>query len=222
MSDSGLQAKDPIGRIDGTTVTIRPSLDAFRQRIRATPAWRWTASGALLPIAVAALYLAGGWLLAVTVAAFGVACAVLLPVLYFNVFFIRGDAFGITVRNQLGVRRFIPRSRIAALTVGRAWDGSLSRPDFAFIVGPDGRRLGRFYLHNWYPDDFSRLANALGLHLYGRPGRALDQFHSARAGEQVARLYGASLATGLIIGCGLPVLGIAAFGVALLLAHVGH
>ena len=117
----------------------------------------------------------------------------------------------------------MPRERIGMVTVGKAWDGGLTRPDFAFILSPSGERLGRFYLQNWQPADFARLAHALGLHLYGRPGRALDEFHSGYAIKHTARFLGGSIALGAILGCAFPVMFVIALAAAVALARVnGH
>jgi hypothetical protein len=221
VSDVGGQSTDAIEPCKPEPVTIRPSPTVFWALFRSVPAWRWGLSLVLLAIVILMMYLAGGWLMVVALGGLGVLCVVLLPLLYFNVFYISADADGIEVRNQIGHRQRIPRERIAAVTIGKAWAGSFTAPDFAFIVSPKGERLGRFYLQNWNPEDFGRVANALGLHLYGRPGRTLDQFHSAKALEHVARLYGGSLAVGLIIGCALPALVTLGFAVAFLLARAG-
>ena len=169
-----------------------------------------------LPIAVAMLYLWEGWLAILLVGGFGLVCAVLLPVLYFRVFYIRANANGIEIRNQIGHRQFIPRDRIAAVSVGKTWNGGLSTSDYAFIVSPTGDQLGRFILATWNPEDFRRVANAVGLQLYGRPGRSLDQFHSAMALRHTALFYAKSMSAGFVIGCALPLLFVVAIGIVVL------
>jgi hypothetical protein len=143
-------------------------------------------------------------------------------VLYFRLFYIRADTTGIEVRNQFGIRKFIPRERIASIAVGKAWDGALGMADFAFIVSPRGGRLGRFALQSWNADAFRLVAGALGLHLYGRPSRRLDEFHSARPVEYAARYFAGSFGVGILVGCGLPLLFFfAALAVAIGLARAG-
>jgi hypothetical protein len=213
VSDQGVQGEDPIDPIKVVPVTIRPSAAVFWVLTRSVPMWRWGVSLGLLAVGVLIMYLYGGWFMVVALGGFGLLCVLILPLLYFNVFYIRADAEGIEVRNQIGHRRLIPRDRITAVTVGKTWGGSFTAVNFAFIVSPRGEPLGRFYLQNWDPKDFTRLANALGLHLYGRPGRTLDRFHSAKAVEHVARFYAGSVAAGLILGCSLPFLLILGFAV---------
>jgi Protein of unknown function (DUF2510) len=210
VSDLGLQSHDPIEPINETPVTIRPSTTEFWKRFRLLPLWWWGLALVYVAIAFATLYLWAGWIAVVLIGGFGVACSLLQPWLYFKLFYIRADGNGIEIRNQLGHRQVIRRDRIAAITVGKAWGGSFRSSDFAFIVSPTGDRLGRFYLQSWDPKDFRRLANALGLQLYGRPGRPLDAFHSAGAVRHVALFYAKSLSAGVVIGCAVPVL----FGVA--------
>jgi hypothetical protein len=221
VSDDGSQGADPIEPLKPEPVTIRPSTSVFWKLFRSVPVWRWGLSLVLLAIVILMMYLAGGWLLVMALGTLGILCVVLLPVLYFKLFCIRADSAGIEVRNQIGHRHRIPRERIAAVTIGKAWAGGFTPSNFAFIVSPKGERLGRFYLQNWDPKDFGRIASALGLHLYGRPGRTLDQFHSAKALEYVARFYGGSLVTGAVIGCALPVLLILVLAIAVLLARAG-
>jgi len=67
---------------------------------------------------------------------FALACGIVLPVLYFRVFYIRADQTGIEIRNQVGVRKRIPRDRIGLISVGRVWGGSMTTSDFVFIVSP--------------------------------------------------------------------------------------
>jgi len=174
----------------------------------------------LVAILLLIMYLYGGWLMVIALGGVGLLCVVLLPVLYFNVFYIRANSNGIEVRNQIGHRQFIPVERIAAITIGKAWAGGLTASDFAFIVSPKGERLGRFYLQNWAPEDFASVANAVGLRLYGRPGRMLDQFHSAKSAEHAARFYGGSLA-GVVLGCALPLLLALGLAIAVFVARAG-
>jgi len=153
---------------------------------------------------------------------FALACGIVLPVLYFRVFYIRADQTGIEIRNQVGVRKLIPRNRIGMISVGSVWAGSLTSHDFVFIVSPANEQLARFYLQNWETDDFRRLAHGVGLHLYGMPGRAVDELHSGRAVQRTATFLGGWMLAGVAIGFALPVLlGLALF-VALILARPGH
>jgi hypothetical protein len=221
VSDQGVHTDDPIESATSQPVTIRPSAAEFWKRTRSVPLWRWGLSIALLPIPVLFLYQAGQWLLVELVVGVGLLCLLVLPLLYFRLFYIRADSTGIEVRNQFGVRKFIPKERIASIALGKAWDGALSTADFVFIVSPRGGRLGRFALQNWIADDFRLVAGALGLHLYGRPNRRLDKFHSAKTVEYAARYYAGSLAVGILFGCGLLFLFLAALAIAIGLARVG-
>jgi hypothetical protein len=202
-------------------VTIRPSGAVFWALVRSVPAWRWGLSLVLLAILIVIMNAYGGWPMAVALGGVGLVSVVLLTLLYFNVFYIRADQNGIEVRNQVGHRQLIPRERIAAITIGKAWAGGLTTSNFAFIVSAKGERLGRFYLQNWNPEDFGRLANALGLHLYGGPGRTLDQFHSAESLEHAARFYGGSAVVGVVIGCALPLLLVLGIAIAVFVARAG-
>jgi hypothetical protein len=221
VSDQGIQTDDPIESITPEPVTIRPSWAAFWSRTRSVPLWRWILGVALPLIGVPFLYQAGGWLLVELVGGFGLFCLLALPVLYFRLFYIRADTTGIEVRNQFGVRKLIPRERIASIAVGTAFDGALSTADFVFIVSSRGGRLGRFNLQSWNADDFRLLAGALGLHLYGRPNRRLDEFHSAKPVEYAARYFAGSLVVGILFGCGLLLLFVVALAVAIGLARAG-
>ena len=221
VSDLGAQSDDPIEPITSESVTIRPSAVALWSKVREVPSWRWALVVVVVLAFVAALgYFADQLLVMEVLAGLGLVCLLVLPLLYFKVFYIHADQNGVEIRNQVGFPRFVPRERIGMVTVGKAWDGGLRRPDFAFILSPTGERLGRFYLMNWQPEDFVRLAHALGLHLYGRPGRALDEFHSGYAIKHVARLLGGSVALGTILGCGFPVVFAIAIAVAVALARL--
>lgn len=148
---------------------------------------------------------------------FALACGIVLPVLYFRVFYIRADQTGIEIRNQVGVRKFIPHDRIGMISVGRVWGGSMTTADFVFIVSPANEQLARFYLQNWEISDFRGLAHAVGLHVYGMPGRALDEMHSGRAVQRTAMFLGGWMLAGVLIGFALPVLiGLAVFAVLIL------
>jgi len=153
---------------------------------------------------------------------FALACGVVLPVLYFRVFYIRADQTGIHIRNQVGVRKFIPRDRIGMISVGSAWGGGLTSSDFVFILSPANEQLARFYLQNWETDDFRRLALAVGLRLYGMPGRALDEMHSGKAVQRAAMLLGGSMLAGAAVGFVVPVLIGLALLVVLILHRPGH
>jgi len=153
---------------------------------------------------------------------FALACGVVLPVLYFRVFYIRADQTGIHIRNQVGVRKFIPRDRIGMISVGSAWGGGLTSSDFVFILSPANEQLARFYLQNWETDDFRRLALAVGLRLYGMPGRALDEMHSGKAVQRAAMLLGGSMVAGAAVGFVVPVLIGLALLVVLILHRPGH
>jgi hypothetical protein len=153
---------------------------------------------------------------------FALVCCIVLPVLYFRVFYIRADQTGIEIRNQVGVRKFIPRDRIGMISVGGAWSGSLTTSEFVFIVSPANEQLARFYLQNWETEDFRRVAQAVGLRLYGMPGRALDEMHSGRAVQRTAMFLGGSMLAGVAIGFALPVLIGLAFFAALILGRPGH
>jgi hypothetical protein len=221
VSDQGLQTEDPIDPITPQPVTIRPSASAVWSQLQSVPLWRWGLSIALLAVVVVVMLGAGQGLLLELIGSVALVWILVLPILYFKLFYIRADMTGIEVRNQLGVRRLIPRERIASISIGKAWDGALSTADFAYIVSPAGGRLGRFILQSWKPDDFRLVANALGLQLYGRPNRHLDEFHSAKPVEYAVRYYGASAIVGILVGCALTILLIAGVAVALLLARVG-
>ena len=221
VSDEGLQTEDPIAPITPQPVTIRPSASAVWSQIQSVPLWRWGLSVALLAVVVVVMVRAGQGLLLGLIGGVALVSLLVLPVLYLKLFYIRADMTGIEVRNQLGVRRLIPRERIASISIGKAWDGALSTADFAYIVSPAGGRLGRFILQSWNADDFRLLASALGLHLYGRPNRRLDEFHSARPVEYAARYFAGSLVVGILFGCGLLLLFLVALAVAIGLARAG-
>lgn len=206
VADGYVTSIDPIEQVTASPVTIRPSWGAFAQRLKSVPAWRWVLSALLAPICFLMFYPVGGWLGVEILAGFAILCAVVFPVLYFNVMRIEADAPGILIRNQVGFRRFVPRTKIAIVSVGKAWTGGLRTANYAFIVSPTGHQLGRFLLDNWNPDDFHRLANAIGLALYGRPGRSLDEFHSGKTVERTARFYAGSMVVGTIIGLALPLI----------------
>jgi hypothetical protein len=121
VSDDGSQGADPIEPLKPEPVTIRPSTSVFWKLFRSVPVWRWGLSLVLLAIVILMMYLAGGWLLVMALGTLGILCVVLLPVLYFKLFCIRADSAGIEVRNQIGHRHRIPRERIAAVTIGKAW-----------------------------------------------------------------------------------------------------
>ena len=159
-----------------------------------------------------------GWILT----GFALVSGAVLPFLYFRLFYIRADQTGVEIRNQLGVRKFIPRARIGMVSVGKVWGGSFTTSDFVYIVSPANEQLARFYLQNWEIADIRRLAEAVGLHLYGAPGRSLDELHSGKAVQRSAMFLGGSMVAGLAIGCALPVLlGLAVFA-ALILGRPGH
>jgi hypothetical protein len=215
---------DPIEPITPNPVTIRPSWHALQSRFQARPAWRqavaFVALAVLLLLAFVPIWIYGppGAILT----GFALACAIVLPALYFRVFYIRADQTGIEIRNQFGVRKVLRRERIGMISVGSVWGGSLTTSDFVFIVSPANEQLARFYLQYWETSDFRRLAQAVGLHLYGLPGRALDEMHSGRAVERTAMFFGGSMLAGLAIGLALPALiGLALF-VALILSRSGH
>ncbi|HYR48289.1 MAG TPA: hypothetical protein VER07_05840 [Candidatus Polarisedimenticolia bacterium] len=154
---------------------------------------------------------------------FALACGVVLPVVYFKVFYVRADQTGIHIRNQVGVRKFIPRDRSGMISVGSAWAGGLTTSDFVFIVSPANEQLARFYPQNWETDDFRRLAHAVGLRVYGMPGRALDEMHSGRAVQRAAMLLGGSMVAGAAVGFVVPVLiGLFVLLVELILHRPGH
>ena len=223
VSDLGVQTDDPIEPLTVESVTIRPSASALWSKVREVPAWRLALIPVALAFAAALGYFADQALLVEVLGAFGLICLVVLPPVYFKVFYIRADQNGVEIRNQVGLRRFVPRERIGMVTVGKAWDAGLSRPEFAFILSPSGERLGRFFLQNWQPEDFARLASALGLHLYGRPGRVLDELHSGCAIKHGVRLLGGSLALGAILGCAFPIVFVIAIAVAVAMARMsGH
>ncbi len=205
-------------------VTIRPSAHALLSRVQARAAWRrvvaYVALALLVLIALVPVLVWGppGAILT----GFALICGTLLPALYFRVFYIRADQTGVEIRNQVGIRKFIPRARIGMVSVGNVWGGSFTTSDFVYIVSPANEQLARFYLQNWEIADFRRLAGAVGLHLYGAPGRALDELHSGRAVQRTATFLGGAMVAGLAIGFALPVLlGLVIFA-ALILARPGH
>jgi uncharacterized protein DUF2510 len=220
VADQGSVSTDPIEAITNQAVTVRPSWPVFVARARAVPAWRWAIGAALMPVCALLAYAGGGFLMVEALGAFGVLCLILLPFLYFRIVYIKVLPDGLEIRNQFGVRRLIPRAQIAAVSVGKAWDGGLTRPDFAFVVSPSGGRLARFYLQNWDPSDFRRVANGLGLQLYGRPGRALDDFHSAQSLKHVGRFYLGSWIAGTALGCALPLIFVLALVAAVLMSRM--
>jgi hypothetical protein len=205
VADNNAVSTDPIVPLPTAPVTIRPSVEAFKNRFRTLPLWRWILSALLIPTALLVLYLDAGWLEATAIAVFALLCASVLPVLYFNVMSIHADERGIEITNQVGFRRFVPRQRIAAISVGRSWTGGVRTADYAFIVSPEAGQLGRFLLYNWDPEDFRRLAAAIGLTLYGRPGRRLDEAHSGRNVERTARYLAGSAVAGFLIAGALTV-----------------
>ena len=200
VADNQVIGVDPIKPMPTTPVTIRPSIDAFWARFRSLPVWRWIVSAVAIPAALLIVYLDGGWLFAGALAAFAVLCLTVLPILYFNLVSIHADARGVEIRNQFGFRRFVPNERIAEISLGRSWTGGLQSADYAFIVSHNLGQLGRFLLYNWDPEDFRRLAAALGLTLYGRPGRRLDERHSGKNVERTARYLAGSMVTGVLVG----------------------
>lgn len=216
VADGYITAVDPLFSGVVAPAAIRPSWHVWRKKFGSLPAWRWAIALPCLVLAPFFAYAAGGWLLAAALTAFGVLCVVFLPLLYFNVMLIAADGSGLTIRNQLGFKRFVPREQIAAVSVGKAWSGGLRSADYAFIVSASGGQLGRFFLDLWDPADFGRLAHALGLELYGRPGRRLDQQHSGRNDERIARFYTGSTITGALLGCALVIIPIVAIVVAVL------
>lgn len=224
MSDQGVQSADPIELVTPNSVTIRPSSHALRARIQTRAAWRQVVAYVALALLVLLAFIpvwvwgAPGAILT----GFALVTGAVLPFLYFRVFYIRADQTGIEIRNQVGVRKFIPRARIGMVSVGKVWGGSFTTSEFVYIVSPANEQLARFYLQNWEIADFRRLAGAVGLHLYGAPGRALDELHSGRAVERSAMFLGGSIVAGLVIGFALPVLlGLAIFA-ALILTRPGH
>ncbi len=108
------------------------------------------------------------------------------------------------------------------ISVGSTWGGSLTTSDFVFIVSPANEQLARFYVEYWDTDDFRRVEHAVGLHLYGMPGRAVDEMHSGRAVQRTAMFLGGSVLVGAAIGCAMPVLIVLSLLVALILARPGH
>jgi len=216
VADNQVLSVDPIVPLPTVPVTIRPSIDAFKARFRGVQVWRWILSALLIPVALLILYLDAGWPAVAAMAAFGLLCATVLPVLYFTVMTIHADERGIEIRNQVGFRRFVPRERIAAISVGRSWTGGLRTADYAFIVSGETKQLGRFLLYNWNPEDFRLLAAALGLTLYGRPGRRLDEVHSGRNVERTARYLAGSAVTGVLIAAALTVGGLVVVAIVIL------
>jgi len=224
VSDRGVQSNDPIEPVTPNPVTIRPSWRALWSRLRGRPAWRQAVAFvalAIFPILAfvpAVVYGPPGAILT----GFGLVCLTVLPFLYFRVFYMRADQTGIEIRNQVGVRKFIPRGRIGMISVGSAWGGSMTTSDFVFIVSSANEQLARFVLQNWETDDFRRLADAVGLRLYGMPGRALDEMHSGRAVQRTAMFLGGSMLAGAAVGFVVPVLIVLALFVALILSRTGH
>ena len=225
VSDLGVQSADPIETVTPNPVTIRPSSHAMWARFQARPAWRRAVAFVALAFLVllafvpVAVYGTPGALLT----GFALACGTVLPVLYFRVFYIRADQAGIEIRNQIGVRKLIPRDRIGLISAGRVWGGgSMTSTDFVFIVSPANEQLARFYLEYWEADDFRRVAQAIGLRLYGMPGRAIDEMHSGRAVQRTAMFLGGSMLAGAAIGFALPVLLGFALLVALILSRLGR
>lgn len=224
VADGGASGTDPLEPTIAAPATIRPSWDVYASKLRGLAWWRWLVTALVaalfIPFAVVALYEAGGWLMVTAFGVFGAFSVFVLPLLYFNLMQISADARGVRIRNQLGFRRFVPRERIGAVAIGKAWSGGLRSADYAFITSPAAEQLGRFFLDLWDPADFGRIAGALGLALYGRPGRRLDWFHSGRNTERLARFYMRSWVAGAVVGCALPlVLLVAIIAVALLMAH---
>lgn len=119
--------------------------------------------------------------------------------------YLRAGPEGLEFRNLLGIRRSVPRDRIASVAVGKAWAGGLRVPAFAFIVSPSGGRMARLNLVFWELEDLGRVARALSLPLYGRPGRRLDKFHSARRAELAVRIFVSSLVSSIVIGIAPPI-----------------
>lgn len=220
VADSGTSGTDPLEPTVVAPATIRPSWDVYASKLRGLPWWRWVVVAVFIPFAVVGLYEAGGWLMVIALGVFGAFSVVVLPLLYFNLMQISADARGLSIRNQLGFRRFVPRERIGAVAIGKAWSGGLRSADYAFITSPGADQLGRFFLDLWDPADFRRIAGALGLDLYGRPGRSLDAFHSGRNTERLAGFYAGTWITGAVVGCALPIVLLGAFIAAtLLMAH---
>lgn len=217
VADGDTTAVDPLVLGEVAPAAIRPSWRIWRKKFASLPAWRWAIALIGVSVVILFAFAAGGWLIGAALTAFGVLCALLLPWLYFNVMLIAADGRGLTIRNQLGFKRFVPREQIAAVSVGKAWSGGLRSADYAFIVSPSGGQLGRFLLDLWDPADFGRLAHALGLEVYGIPGRRLDEQHSGRNTERIARYYAASVVTGAVLGCALIVIPILVVVVAILL-----
>lgn len=208
VSDYGRTSIDPIEPITPNPVTIRPSSRALRSRFNAFPLWRRAV--AYVALVILALLFAvpigvWGWPGAI-LTAFALISIAVLRILYFRLFYMRGDQTGIEIRNQVGIRKFIPRDRIGLISVGNVWGGSLTTNDFLFIVSPAAEQLARSYLQNWDVEDVRKLAHSVGLHLYGRPGRPLDELHSGRAVQRTAMHLSGSMAAGLVIGLVLPVL----------------
>jgi Protein of unknown function (DUF2510) len=218
--DAGAAGRDPIEGVSPHPVTIRPSWPKYRDSMRSLAAWRWAVTLVALALLALLAFEWGGWLAVVALIALLVWCwAVLMP-LYFKLTYIRAGSEGIEMRNLLGIRRTVPRDRIASVAVGKAWMGGLRIPDLAFIVSPSGGRIARMTFMYWELDDLRRLANAVGLPLYGRPGRTLDKFHSAKAVERIAQVYGISLVAGIVTGIVVPVALLAGLiGWAILTAH---
>lgn len=205
--DESEMASDPIGRDPGPApeaVVIRPSWSAFLAQARATPAWRWLIVAVGLPLVLAPPAVLWGWRLVLGVAASLLAYLGVFLILYFKLFQLRASREGLVIRNSIGIRRSIPLDRIAAVTVGRAWAGGLSAPDQVFVVSPNGGRLARFYLQNWVLDDMREVAAALGFHLYGSPGRRLNDFYSGHSAERAARVLAGSALAGAAAGCLVP------------------
>ena len=190
--------------------------------MKALPAWRravaYVALALCVPFLLAPIAV-WGWPGAI-LTGFAIVCLAVLQLLYFKLFYIRGDASGIEIRNQLGIRKFIPRDRIGMISVGKVWAGGLTTSDFVFVVSPAAEQLAKSYLLYWDIEDVRRLAHSVGLHLYGMPGRPLDELHSGRAVQRTAMYLGGGMLAGLVIGLVLPVLiGLVVFAALVLSRH---
>lgn len=99
----------------------------------------------------------------------------------------------------------------------------IGRHDLRFWSGAEWtEHVADSYLLNWNPEDFRKLAAALGLHLYGLPKRSLDSFHSGRSEERGVRLLAGSAVAGMVIRIAFPLLFLVAVLVALLLKAAHH
>ncbi len=194
-------------------VTARPSSAALRRRMREVPIWRYGLAVAAIPVIGLWLYVGIGPLMVWAYGALLLLGVVMVP-LYFRLVYISTGPDGLKTRNQVGVVKRVAREDIAAVAVGKVWNGGLTTVDQFIFVSAGGGTAARFYLQNWELDDVKRLAAGLGLPVYGRPGRPLDEYHSGRAARRAATVLGVSA----LAGCALPFVLLAIFGVAVAVA----